>query len=178
MATAPWRTALRLAGPCLAALAMSAAAPAAGVVPLRCALEAPARVLAGQPVPLRLSLTNPGPATVHLLVWGTPFEGWLAPFVTVWRDGAEVRYGGPSVKRGDPEGDEYLRLAPGQRRSATVDLSGPFDLRRPGRYRIEPRLLLHDVVTGDPATLPRARDRHASQPLACNAVEVEVGAAP
>lgn len=169
----------RLAG--LALLAVSLPWPlsaamttaAAQTAPLRCTLQV-THGAAGQPVQLRLTLTNAGRAGVHVLVWGTPFEGWFAPFVTVAHDGAVLPYQGPSVKRGDPERSEYLRIAAGRSRSAAVDLAQAFDLRRPGHYRVEPRLVLHDVLAVGDAAPPRGRAQHAAQPLECNAVAFEL----
>lgn len=123
------------------------------------------------PPALRLTLRNSSAATLSVLDWGTPFEGWMQPFVRVSRDGVPLDYLGPSVKRGDPDRSEYLRLAAGRSRSVTLALAPAFDVSAPGRYRIEPQLLLHDVTT-KPG--PRLRSAHRSQALACPAVEFEV----
>jgi len=142
---------------------------------LACVLQAPARAEPGRPVPLRFTLTNQGPAPVHLLVWNTPFEeAWFAPFVEVSRDGIALPYAGPMAKRGDPSREEYIRLAPGASRSAEVDLAQPFDLSQPGHYRVEPRLRLFDVVRGSRPRLPRPRGELASAALPCNAADVVI----
>lgn len=159
----------------LLATAMTTALATPAASQLRCTLMLPAQAVAGQAVPLRLRVANPGPAGVHLLVWGTPFEeAWFAPFVTVFRDGTELAYRGAALKRGDPERSEYLYLAPGRSRSATLDLAEAFDLRQPGRYRVEPRLVLHDVLPADAARPPRSRAQHAPQAPACAAVTFEL----
>jgi hypothetical protein len=155
-----------------AAAASSAALPAP--LPLECALSVPASVAAGQAVPLRLRLRNAGPVPVQVLTWGTPFEGWFAPYVRVWRNDTELRYQGPSLKRGDPEREDYLRLAAGRARIAVVDLSQAFDLGRSGRYRVVPQLTVHDVFVATAATPPRPRDRHAGQTLACAPLVFEI----
>jgi hypothetical protein len=153
------------------------AAPAAAGGGLRCRLEAPASVKAGAPVMLRFTLSNTGAAPVWVLDWNTPFEGqgWFAPYVELTRDGVAVPYRGPTLKRGEPSRDHYFRLAAGASRSASVDLALPFDLSQPGRYRVQPRLQLHDVVPGAQAQVPRPRSAHQGQALACNAVEIEAG---
>jgi hypothetical protein len=143
--------------------------------PLACTVHAPAQVVAGQPVPLRFTLANPGRKAVQVLAWGTPFEGWLAPFVTVWRDGVELAYQGAAVKRGDPERNEYLLIAAGRKRMVTVDLAQAFDLRSPGRYRVQPQMQLHDVAFTARRTA-RTRAQFTAQALACNVVEFEVRA--
>jgi len=156
----------------LPGLAMSASASlAAGLPPLRCALGVPASARVGRPLPLRLTLHNRGRQTLWLLVWGTPFEqAWLAPFVSVQRDGRPLDYRGAVVKRGDPGDDEYLAIAPGQRRQATLDLAEAFDLDAPGHYHVQPQLRLHDWVVGDTAP-PRQRARHQGAALACASVD-------
>ena len=52
----------------------------------------------------------------------------------------------------------------------TIDLAEAFDLGRPGRYELQPRILLHDVHTGA-AVPPRPRALHVPQPLDCPAGE-------
>ncbi len=156
----------------IAVLAISSwSVPVSAASPdLVCKLTAPARVIAGQPAPMRFTLTNRGPHAVRVLNWAAPFEGWFAPYVQVMRDGELLRYSGPMVKRGDPGADEYLTIAPGKSRQATVDLAQPFDFTRPGRYRVTPRISLFDVTTG-PA---RALADHVPKRLDCPALEIEV----
>ena len=151
-------------------------APAAGLPALRCTLGAPATAVVGQPVPLRLTLHNTGRQTVHVLTWGTPFEGWLSSFVTVQQGGQALVYGGASLKRGEPDADEYLAIAPGRSRQAVVDLAEVFDLGQPGHLHVLPRIVLHDWVIGAPAgaPLPRPRALHQGAALACNPVEVNL----
>ncbi len=74
------------------------------------------------------------------------------------------------VKRGDPGADEYLSIAAGKSRHATVDLAQPFDFTQPGRYRVTPRISLFDLTTG-PA---RALAEHVSKRLDCPPLEIEV----
>jgi uncharacterized protein (DUF58 family) len=147
--------------------------PVSAAPDLACKLSAPARVEAGQPVPLRLALTNRGHAPLRVLNWATPFEGWFGPYVQVMRDGALLRYAGPMVKRGDPGADEYVAIGAGRSRRAEVDLAQPFDFTQPGHYRVTPRITLFDVTTG--AARPRAA--HAPMPLNCPPLEIEVVAA-
>jgi hypothetical protein len=139
-----------------------------------CELSVPKRGALGRPVPLTMRLHNTGASVLHLLTWGTPFEeAWFQPFVEVTHDGRTVSYGGASVKRGEPAADEYLRVAPGQSRQATIDLAEVFDFSVPGRYEVKPRVVLHDVMSGT-GLWPRPRAQHQSQPLACRAVTFEL----
>jgi hypothetical protein len=113
---------------------------------LRCALHVPPRSIAGQPVPLRLTLHNPGPRALGVLRWQTPFEGgWFAPFVSLSFEGQELPYQGAMMKRGAPTADDYVRVAARGTRRAAVDLAQAFDLSRPGRYTLTPRVRLLDV---------------------------------
>ncbi|MBY0489321.1 MAG: hypothetical protein K2R93_05725 [Gemmatimonadaceae bacterium] len=146
----------------------------AGPPRLACAVRVPPVVVSGARVPLTMTVRNRGAAALAMLTWGTPFEdGWFEPFVRVTRAGAPLAFGGAMVKRGDPEADEYLSIAPGQRRQASVDLALVFDLSVPGRYVVTPQVTIHDAVTL-PASLPRARAAHAALPLACAPVTFEV----
>lgn len=159
--------------PCVAA----PASPATQVT-LNCTLRAPAHVVVGQPVMLAFTLRNTGPVPVDVLVWGTPFEnGWFAPYVGVTRAGQALAYGGASVKRGEPGPADYLRIEPGQSRSATVDLAQAFDLRAPGDYHVRPHIVVHDLVR-PPAPAPRPRDQHAGAPLACTPAQLPVKVVP
>jgi peptidyl-Lys metalloendopeptidase len=146
---------------------------------LRCTLQAPAQVVAGQPVVLRFTLTNPGPVALQMLRWNTPFEGaWLAPFVTVERAGRPLAYQGPMVKRAEPKADQYLRIEPGASVSAEVDLAQPFDLSALGLYHVRPRLALVDLFDARKGEPPRLRQAHVGAAQACNAVDVRITPPP
>jgi hypothetical protein len=150
------------------------AEPLAAPPAIVCTVRVPSLVERGQSIPFTVTLRNRSRVATALLNWGTPFEeAWLQPFVEVERDGRPVSYGGASVKRGDPERDEYVRLASGQRRSAQLELSDVFDFSVPGRYTVTPRLMLHDVVVL-PSPLPRPRAQHVAHPLACGGAQVVV----
>jgi hypothetical protein len=152
----------------------SAASPAAA---LRCAIQAPAQAVAGQPVLLRFTVTNTGAAPLHVLRWNTPFEGgWFAPFVEVKRDGKTLPFQGPMIKRAEPGAEDYLRFDAGQSIDAELDLALPFDLSKPGRYRVQPRLRLHDVYADvdKSTTVPRVRAEHQGADLACPTVEFKL----
>ena len=166
------RPALLLAfGAAAGLLAMpTLAAPA-----LRCALDAPARVAAGQAVVLKFTLTNPGPSPLQVLRWNTPFEGsWLAPFIELTRDGRPVPYQGPMVKRREPTAQSYLRLEAGGSASAEIELAPAFDVSLPGRYRVQPRLRIVDLHVAHAGPVERPRAEHQGVDLACPAVQFQV----
>ncbi|WP_374567816.1 hypothetical protein [Ideonella sp.] len=158
------------------AMASSSSFAASPATALRCALAAPAPAAVGQPVLLRFTLTNAGTAPLQVLRWNTPFEGaWFAPFVTVTRGGRTLPFQGPMVKRAEPQAADYLRLDAGQSVQAEVDLALPFDLSKPGRYKVQPRVRLIDVfdaASGD--AVPRPREKHQGADLACPAVELTI----
>jgi len=164
------RIALRLA--VLAVPLLTGAAPATAA--LRCELSAPASGRAGAPLLLHFKITNNDSQGVRMLDWNTPFEpGWFAPFVTLQRDGQAVTYRGASMKRGDPAAQDYVAIGAGRVRHARIDLAEAFDLSRPGHYRVEPQIVLHDVLPFG-TRAPRPRDAHQAHSLACNAVEFDL----
>lgn len=134
---------------------------------IRCELQLPSRVTAGEGVTLSLRLSNPGSVAAAFLVWGTPFEGmWTGPSVTIERDGSPLEYRGPMVKRGAPAAEEYLRIPAGGHVDAELPLHEAFDLTVPGRYRIVPRFVLADVVRGGEKS-PRPFEAMREEPLRC-----------
>lgn len=156
-------------------MAASSPFPTSAAPALRCTVQAPAQVVAGQPVVLRFTLTNPGPVALQVLRWNTPFEGaWLAPFVGVTRDGRPLDYHGPMVKRAEPKADQYLRIDARGTVSAEVDLAEPFDLAAPGRYRVQPRLAIVDLFADTAMDPPRPRSAHKGAKLACNGVDIRI----
>lgn len=161
---------------CLAFLAVGLLAiPAAAAPALRCSVEAPARVAAGQAVVLKFTLRNPGPAPLQVLKWDTPFEGsWLAPFVELTREGRPAPYQGPMVRRAEPKADSYLRLEARGSASAEIDLAPAFDVSVPGRYRVQPRLHIADLHVAHAGPVERPRAEHQGVDVACPAVQFQV----
>lgn len=142
---------------------------------LECSLSAPAQLKVGEPVPVQLRLTNPTAQPLSVLTWRTPLEGLLGDDFQVTRDGAEVPYEGPMVKRGEPQAADYTSLAPGKSVEATVDLSKGYALQQPGRYRIAYRGPLMDVATAE-QKLPRPLAELQPLPVQCPVVEVVLAA--
>jgi hypothetical protein len=128
---------------------------------ISCRLEAQA------PTSLRFELANGSDSTLRVLKWNTPLEGWKGTVLRVSRNGEELPYQGPMLKRGDPQSDAYVEIPAGGQVDATVDLAEVYDVSRPGTYKIEVDGDLIDV-TSEPA--PRPRDRHQAMPLDCGAV--------
>lgn len=136
--------------------------------PLSCRLEAQ------PPTSLRFELTNNSDSTLRVLTWNTPLEGWKGTVLRVTREGEELSYQGPMLKRGDPPVEVYVEIPAGGRVDATVDLADVYDVSRPGTYKVEADGDLIDVTT-EPA--PRPRDRHQAVPLDCQPVTFTVSSA-
>lgn len=140
---------------------------------LACRLEALPGAVAGGPVAVRFTLSNRGSRPVRVLRWQTPLEGFWSDVLEVTFDGKKLAYEGPLMKRGDAIRDDYVEVAPGKAVAAVVDLAGPYDLRRPGTYRVVFTRGLMDVVR-DGEAFPRGRDAHRKRALACEAIDVVV----
>lgn len=161
---------------CLLASGAACAAPkgeGAVTMKLECALTVAPQVRAGEPVVLHFRLTNRSAKRLFVLNWHTPLEGLLSGYLQVTRDGASVPYQGPKVKRGDPEADEYVALAPGASAEAEVEASLAYELRQPGRYLIAFAGRLMDVTEKE-AEVPRPLARHRAVNVRCPAVATTV----
>lgn len=141
---------------------------------LTCRLVVPVPAGAGAPVRLRFTLANRGAQALQVLAWGTPFEGWMSPYVSVVFNGEALPYRGAAVKRADPGREDYLAIAAGRQRRATVVLSEAFDLRRAGQYELRPQITLHDVLAAPPLLAPRPRAQHQALVLDCPTVAFTV----
>lgn len=135
---------------------------------LSCRLEAQA------PTSVRFELANGSASPLQVLMWNTPLEGWKGTVLRVTRNGEELPYQGPMLKRGDPQSDAYVEIPADGRVDATVDLADVYDVSRPGTYKVEVDGDLIDVTTEATEMIPRPRDRHQSLPLDCEAVTFEV----
>jgi hypothetical protein len=140
---------------------------------LDCALSGPATVKAGEPVEVVFRLSNPTPRPLYVLDWHTPLEGLLNDIFEVTRDGAEVPYTGPMLKRGPPQADDYVTVAPGASVEGRVEVSLAYDLRQPGRYRIAFRDRLMDVAT-EKSAVPAGMDGFQELRVKCPPLETVV----
>jgi hypothetical protein len=140
---------------------------------LDCALSAPATVKAGEPVEVVFRLSNPTSKPLYVLDWHTPLEGLLNDIFEVTRDGTDVPYAGPMLKRGPPQADDYVTVAPGASVEGRVEVSLAYDLRQPGRYRIAFRNRLMDVATQQ-SEVPHPLGEFREFPVKCPWVETVV----
>ena len=125
------------------------------------------------PTSVRFELANGSDSTLRVLTWNTPLEGWKGTVLRVTRDGEELPYQGPMLKRGDPQADAYVEIPAGGRVDATVDLAEVYDVSRPGTYKVEADGDLIDITAGPTEVIPRPRDQHQAMPLDCGAVTLE-----
>jgi peptidyl-Lys metalloendopeptidase len=138
---------------------------------LTCRMSVPAKVIAGQRVPLVFEIHNQGAKALHVLTWNTPLEGMIGRPLDVTGPKGEVEYRGMMVKRGAPVAENYLHLKPHAKSRKTVDLAKGYDLSAPGKYKVSFTRNLHDVTT---AKVPRAMEQHVATLLSCKSVSFEV----
>jgi len=140
---------------------------------LECSMSVARQVTAGQPAELVFRLRNPTAQPLYVLNWHTPLEGLLSNCLKVTRDGVELPYQGPMFKRGDPDADSYVTLAPGASAEQKIEASLAYDFSQPGTYRIEFRGPLMDVATQQ-AEVPRPLAKHSAMPVQCPVVETTI----
>jgi peptidyl-Lys metalloendopeptidase len=136
---------------------------------IRCEMSIAKSQPSSQAVELTFALTNAGDDVLQVLNWQTPFEGIRSPMFTLTREGAEVEYRGPMLKRGAPRKEHYLSLKPGERREAKINLAEAWDVERVGNYTVEYSAQLFDVIEGSTAA-PRSLDELKPVTLKCNSV--------
>lgn len=125
------------------------------------------------PLEITFKLTNGSGQTLHILKWHTPLEGFKADIFRVERDGQRVPYVGRLYKRGAPQPEDYVTLAPGESATASVDLAEGYATYAAGRYTAQ---LEGSVFDADAAPLAEraAKPTLAAKALASNAVSFEL----
>ncbi len=142
---------------------------------LRCELSVAPRLEAGEPVMVTFRLTNSTAQPLSVLTWHTPLEGLLSSCLEVTRAGAEIPYQGPMLKRGDPDAEDYVTLAPGASVEETIEAQLAYDFSQPGTYRIAFPGPLMDVAMRQ-AEVPHPLAQHRSLPVRCQAAETVITA--
>jgi len=151
-----------------AALLLACALPAhaAGEIAVTVTPDQPA-LGKGDDVNVTVTLTNTGNTPQRLLKWRTPFVPAEHALFQITRDGLPVRYLGRHVKRAAPTEADYIVLAPGETRSARVELSKLYEMQVTGAYSVRyytsnpsnaaPSAKAGaDIVVGDLASSPAA----------------------
>jgi hypothetical protein len=150
---------------------------------LRCTLEAPQKIVVGDPVLVRMRLTNVSPrATYHVATTYLPLRAMENPLFIVRRDGLLVDYDGVDMamyKHGNGAG-WYVTLAPGATVERNVDLvEKGYRIDVPGRYLIDLPGQIEDIYGGDKpgdekVKEVRAGDEFIHGVVYCNRVIVDV----
>ena len=101
----------------------------------------------------RLEFENRASSPVALLSWLTfPTDEIDGNYFEVSVNGVKARYTGMLIKRAPPTESDYLRLAPGEKLSRTVNLSSGYAIDCSGtiraRYRANNRQLVKDAGEG------------------------------
>jgi hypothetical protein len=140
---------------------------------LQCELSVAPRLKVGEPVQVTFRLTNSTAQPLSVLSWHTPLEGLLSNCLEITRAGTEIPYQGPMFKRGNPEADDYVTLAPGASAGNTIEASLAYDFSQPGTYRIAFPGPLMDVATQQ-AEVPRPLAQHRTVPVQCPPAGTEI----
>jgi len=140
---------------------------------LKCAMSVEPQVKTGVPVKVTFRLTNSTAQPFYILRWGTPLEGLLSNCLEITHAGTELRYQGPMFKRGNPQADEYITIAPGATMENTIEAQLAYDFSQPGTYRIAFRGPVRDA-TSNQAEVPRPLAQHRELPVQCQAVETQI----
>lgn len=151
-----------------AALALLVACPLTMAAPLKptdLSCQFQASTPADGRVVLQFTLRNAGARDVHLLRWGSPFEGaWFGPFVRVSTPQGELPFQGAMRKRGDPSTQDYLLLRAGQTLNAELSLADAYALPAGGgELRLKAAWHWHDVMVGGKPPRPRAQHQGMDQ---------------
>ncbi|WP_394850737.1 protease [Pendulispora brunnea] len=157
--------------PATATPAASATAPASPA--LECSIRIEPKIKLGQSAKVHFRLAQRAAQTVYVLNWRTPLEGLRGDDFSVVRDGTEIPYRGPMMKRGNPSAESYLALEASKPLEADVNLALAYDFSKPGHYRITFRGKIWDLVTQQ-SEIPRPLDKHQPVQLTCASVETDV----
>jgi hypothetical protein len=141
---------------------------------MRYGLTAEPGYLTGQPVLIRFTLENMTDGDLWVLTWYTPLEGLKGRIFDVTCDGAEIRYEGRMVKRGDPGGKDYVHIPPRGSVSAVVDLSETYSLPACRDCRVRFRGRIHDIVRAK-ESFPRKSDDHEGMVIEGNFISFRTG---
>lgn len=127
---------------------------------------------AGQDVQITINITNPGKSTLRVLKWFTPAEDVEEPLLIVAVNGAPVPFLGPTYKRPEPKGDDYLALKSGESLTRTVNLSTYYDLSATGTYSIR-----YDITALDLFADEKGASKSAGS-LTSNQISVSIEGRP
>nr|WP_062331521.1 M35 family metallo-endopeptidase [Herbidospora sakaeratensis] len=127
-----------------------------------CALRTQPRYRLGDQILVSFEIRNTSEEPYRILTWDIPLLDSPLNFLSVSHEGSELLYDGPMVRRVDPTEKEYISLAPGESRSAEVDISRLYAIQLPGEYTVTLNTELADVysLSGRSSLAPRVRRNH------------------
>jgi len=132
-------------------------------------LSARSNYFKGKPVPIGFALKNLTSKTLWILTWYTPLEGLKGNIFFIRCDDKEIPYRGILAKRGDPQSDSYVRIAPNKMVSKDVDLSKAYNFPVSKNCSVQFHGRVYDLVVGEDL-LPRKRENHQGIDLQGNSV--------
>ena len=112
--------------------AVVAAPPRADANPLRVSMSA---TQAGRGT-VEVTITNTSNQSVRMPSYLLPSSLVQTKLFRVSRDGEQVQYEGPMIKRGLPTAAEFTVLRPGESRRTVVDLAKGYDMSQGGQYTV------------------------------------------
>jgi len=107
-----------------------------GLTVFSCKLIAHETYVIGKPITVEFEIANHTDDDISFLPWGLPIEGFWSRLYTVTKDGKNIPYQGPLIKREAPSADEYIVIAKGSTLKQSLDLSQAYELSQSGRYSV------------------------------------------
>ncbi len=90
-----------------------------------------------QEVMVDVVFTNNGSTPLSIAKWFVPEGALEGDLFLLSRDGKQVPYLGPIIKRAAPTAQDMITLAPGESISRSVDIAGMYDLSASGEYKMQ-----------------------------------------
>ena len=99
-------------------------------------------IVAKEPISVELEFTlkNDTSNTLEVLKWGTPFEGEFNDnMFDVTKDGEPLPYLGSRLKRGAPQKEDFIVIAPQSELTTTLFIEKAYAITGPGVYAVQYR---------------------------------------
>lgn len=85
---------------------------------------------------VRWQITNTSNEAVYVLKWETPLDGLSRSIFEVSQNGKAVRYMDQVVHWGEPQANDFVKIAPGQTLGADVNLAASYEMTQAGSYNV------------------------------------------